>query len=177
MPSDGLTPIQTRKLNQNFQRIVERFVLLDDDNGLVIDKAVAIAIDKVMGQVLDALMPVGTLLLAKSWIELPKLGEWREVTEFDGRYLRLGGNYGSKGGSATQDITGILAEHSHSYYKQVGGTKIKVDVSTSSSAKEVLQSVVDAEQPSDTGKAGDDDQHTISIQPPYVRMKLFERVA
>ena len=171
-PSDGLTPIQTKKLNSNFQRLLD-IASGADEGSEAVEKIIDRTQDKLMPMILDAAYPIGCLVLAKDSTYLPKWGKWREITDYDNRFIRIGGTYGTTGGSSSQTVEAVLPAHTHTYYKQVAGTKVKVDVSTSSSAKQVISTLEDEQ--ANTGSKGDGQSQTISTIPPFVRMKLFER--
>lgn len=172
-PSDGLTPIQTQKLNANFKRILDLVSGQDEGNEAVIKIANTVQ-DKLQPLIMDAAYPIGCLILAKDLTSLPKWGKWREVTAANNRFIRIG-NYGETGGSSTQTVTATTARHRHTYVKQVADTKVKVDPSTASGAKEVIATLKDATTSSYTGYEGDGQDQTISTIPPFMKMKLFER--
>lgn len=174
-PSDGLTPLQTKKLNQNFQRLLD-LVSGRDENTETVVKTAAVVQEYVIPVVMDIAYPIGSLILAKDATSLPAWGEWQEVTQYNNRFIRLG-SFGNTGGSATQTIECTMPSHTHTYYKQVAGNTIKVEESSASGAKNVLTSIKDASATTNTSSAGNGSDQVISTIPPYVTMKLFERVA
>lgn len=174
-PSDGLTPIQAKKLNNNFQRLLDLMSGKDEGSETTI-KITSQVRKNLEPVIMDAAFPIGTLLLAKDSTCLPLWGKWREVTTYNNRFIRLGGNYGGTGGSASQVVAPQLPEHTHSYYKQVVDKTIKVAESTANNAKEVVTSIKDATTTSVTTPAGEEPTtQTISTIPPYMYLKLFER--
>lgn len=174
--SDGLTPIQVKKLNQNFQRLQEIASGKDENSEAVVRVASAVQ-ESLMPIIMDSAYPIGCLILAKDADALPKWGEWQEVTSYNNRFIRIAGTYGSTGGAASQIVAPTLPEHTHTYRKQVAGDKVKVDASTKDSAKEVLATIKDATTTTDTSAAGTDSTgQSISTIPPFVTMRLFERI-
>ena len=173
-PSDGLTPFQTKKLNQNFQRLTE-VATGRDENSEATTRLVNIVKDTLYESVMEAAYPVGTILFAKDSDALPRWGKWREL-EHVGRFIRIGQNYGDTGGSASQRITPKLPEHNHIYYNQIEDETVKVQPSTAANAKEVIATLKDDDFPHATEFTGETDpSFTVSTIPPFVTLRLFER--
>lgn len=172
-PSDGLTPLQAKKLNENFQRVLGIISHIDEEGESIVRITNAVQ-DKLQPLIMDAAYPIGCLILAKDTTSLPKWGKWREVTDANNRFIRIG-DYGQTGGSSSQTITATTKRHRHTYVKQVADTKVKVDTSTATSAKEVIATLKDSADTSYTSYEGDGQDQTISTIPPYMSMKLFER--
>lgn len=173
-PSDGLTPIQIKKLNQNFQRLLEIASGKDENNESIVKTATIIQ-DKLQPLIMDAAYPIGCVVLAKDELSVPAWGKWREVTQFNNRYIRLGTTWGSIGGSSNITINPSTAPHTHTYLKQVADKTIKVDESTKDTAKSVISTLKDSTTPTDTSEAGDGQSQTVAINPSYVTLRMFER--
>ena len=146
-------------------------------------------LDKISAQVQNALFqrimnevyPVGTLLFAKDDRSLPAIGTWTERTNFDGRYIRVGGNYGTLGGSNTQTVMFKLPQHTHQSIDNVRPieTDVKIKVKEGSGDDpEVLKSIAQRQETPVTRSAGEENPtQNISIQPEFVELRLFERTA
>lgn len=169
--SDGMTPMQTSKLNANFRRLVEMVsveqpaVKPDVD----VSEVVSLVMPYVYAAMGDYLLPIGTVLMVgDSWT--PPYGTWVELSSYDGRYVVVGSSYGDTGGSSSHEVP--LPLHSHSV-PDAGFTQVACEPSYD--PQTAVEAVV-PDGPADTSAEGVDPA-SIDIDPPYVTMRFVRRTA
>ena len=177
--SDGLTPIQTKKLNQNFQRLID-VISGRDENSEAAARLATIVREALYPDFMDNAYPIGTILFAKDPSALPKVGKWQELIDYKNRFIRIGDDYGTTGGSNSQTINFALPRHRHGFLDGNNHVNQSVQVEKyipgSGNSVTVYNTFRHSEDSKMTDYAGEDNQtQTISTIPPYVTLRLFER--
>lgn len=174
--SDGLTPMQTAKLNANFRRVaqlaqVEAPAVKPDVD---VSEVVSLVMPQVYAAMADYLLPVGTVLIVNDEWEAP-YGTWVEVTSHKGRYLRMWDGddpvYGQHGGHASRTVEVPLPEHSHGYLRPDASVAVEAAPGGTGAMASVLE-------PDDTDPAGVDPAEVeVTLDPEYVTVRMVRRTA
>ena len=182
-PGDGLDPRVMRKLNDNFGRLLD--IASGQDEAIVSQISVSIsdeALRRIREELFDEVLPVGTIMMLRSISDLPSRGLWRlfsgeDSDPYAGRFVRIASSTGGKGGSNSATVYSNPVPHTHTYFKQVAGQTVMVEISSSASAVEVISAIEDAATASDTGQSGGQQQPvTVSTVPEYVDVLMVERI-